>query len=329
MYPVTAVRDLSYTLIKKRQTMKTIRKPICLLMAAACLCACSKDKDGALPDGAADIVLSAGIPTASVQSKAPVNSGDKFSPSVAGWESSSAVNYAVAPTWQTTTSEITASATTQAVTLTDGQVYSADKTIKTYMKAWYPQGTLADGQVTFTGDASYKGDGTDDVLLAGEVSGSKIDRANKVLAFGHMATQLKFVVIEGEGLSADTKLMKIELKNVEVPGGINLVTNALTGTAKEALSVPDIDGSLVIGTTEAGDAAGSPLMIVPPVGNTVTMKVTTSTAVFDNITATIDTDENFVAGKAYTIALTFNQQKVDLNATLADWSAGTGSGTVI
>ena len=85
----------------------------------------------------------------------------------------------------------------------------------------------------------------------------------------------------------------------------------------------------MIGTTEAGDAAGSPLMIVPPVGNTVTMKVTTSTAVFDNITATIDTDENFVAGKAYTIALTFNQQKVDLNATLADWSAGTGSGTVI
>lgn len=308
--------------------MKTIRKPICLLLTAACLCACSKSESGEQLSGGDAIRLSAGLPSASVQSKAPINSGDKFTPAVAGWESSAAASYNTAPTWNTTTSEITASTTAQAVTLTAPQVYNADNAVKTYMKAWYPQGTLSSGTVTFTTNDSYKGDGTDDVLLAGEVSGSKSDRDNKVLAFEHLTTQLKFVVKAGTGLAAGTKLTKIELKNVDVPNGINLATNALLTSSKNALSVPDIDGNLVIGTTETGDAAGSPLMIVPPTGKTVTLKVTTSAAEFDNIVATIDNDDKFQAGKAYTITLTFDQKNIELSATLAEWSDGAGSGLV-
>lgn len=309
--------------------MKTIHKPICLLLVAACLCACSKSESGEqFPGGEAAIRLSAGLLSASVQSKAPINSGDTFTPAVAGWESSATASYTAAPTWNTTTSYITASTTAQAVTLTASQVYNADNAVKTYMKAWYPQGTLTNGTVTFTADDSYKGDGTDDVLLSGEVSGDKSDRENKVLAFAHLTTQLKFVVKAGPGLAAGTKLTKIELKNVEVPGGINLMTDALQSSSKSVLAVPGIDGNLVIGTTAAGDDAGSPLMIVPPTGNTVTLKVTTSGTEFDNIVATIDTDTKFEAGKAYTIMLTFGQKNVELSATLAEWSAGTGSGTV-
>lgn len=308
--------------------MKTIRKPICLLLTAASLCACSKSESGEQLSGGDAIRLSAGLPSASVQSKAAIHSGDKFIPAVAGWESTAAASYTAAPTWNTTTSEITASTTAQAVTLTAPQVYNANGAVKTYMKAWYPQGTLSSGTVTFTTNDSYKGDGTDDVLLAGEVSGSKSDRDNKVLAFEHLTTQLKFVVKAGTGLAAGTKLTKIELKNVDVPNGINLATNALLTSSKNALSVPDIDGNLVIGTTETGDAAGSPLMIVPPTGKTVTLKVTTSAAEFDNIVATIDNDDKFQAGKAYTITLTFDQKNIELSATLAEWSAGTGTGLV-
>ena len=309
--------------------MKTIHKPICLLLAAVSLCACSKSESGEqIPGGEAVIRLSAGLPAASVQSKAPINSGDKFTPAVAGWESTAAASYTAAPTWNTTTSEITASATGQEVELTAPQVYNANGAVKTYMKAWYPQGTLSSGTVTFTTNDSYKGDGTDDVLLAGEVSGSKSDRENKVLAFEHLTTRLKFVVKAGTGLAAGTKLTKIELKNVDVPNGINLATNALLTSSKNALSVPDIDGNLVIGTTETGDAAGSPLMIVPPTGKTVTLKVTTSAAEFDNIVATIDNDDKFQAGKAYTITLTFDQKNIELSATLAEWSDGAGTGLV-
>ena len=309
--------------------MKTIHKPLCLLLAAASLCACSKSESGEqLPGGEAAIRLSAGLLSASVQSKAPINSGDTFTPAVAGWESTATASYTAQPTWNTTTSEITASATAQAVTLAAGQVYNADRTIKTYMKAWYPQGGLNNGMVSFVGDPKYADDGTVDVLLSGEVSGSKSDRENKVLAFEHLATQLKFVVKAGTGLAEGTKLTKIELKNVEVPSGINLTTDALLSSSKSVLAVPGIDGNLVIGTTETGDAAGKPLMIVPPSGNTVTLKVTTSVAEFDNIEATIDTDEKFQAGKAYTITLTFGQKNIELSATLAEWSAGTGSGLV-
>lgn len=309
--------------------MKTIHKPLCLLLVAASLCACSKSESGEqLPGGEAAIRLSAGLLSASVQSKAPINSGDTFTPAVAGWESTATASYTAQPTWNTTTSEITASATAQAVTLAAGQVYNADRTIKTYMKAWYPQGGLNNGMVSFVGDPKYADDGTVDVLLSGEVSGSKSDRENKVLAFEHLATQLKFVVKAGTGLAEGTKLTKIELKNVEVPSGINLTTDALLSSSKSVLAVPGIDGNLVIGTTETGDAAGKPLMIVPPSGNTVTLKVTTSVAEFDNIEATIDTDEKFQAGKAYTITLTFGQKNIELSATLAEWSAGTGSGLV-
>lgn len=308
--------------------MKTIHKPLCLLLAAASLCACSKSESGEQLSGGDAIRLSAGLPSASVQSKAAINSGDKFTPAVAGWESTAAASYTAAPTWNTTTSEITASATAQAVTLTAPQVYNANGAVKTYMKAWYPQGTLSSGTVTFTTNDSYKGDGTDDVLLAGEVSGSKSDRENKVLAFEHLATQLKFVVKAGTGLAEGTKLTKIELKGVDLPSGINLATNALLTSSKNALSVPDIDGNLVIGTTAAGDDAGSPLMIVPPTGKTVTLKVTTSAAEFDNIVATIDNDDNFQAGKAYTITLTFDQKNIELSATLAEWSDGAGTGLV-
>lgn len=309
--------------------MKTIHKPICLLLAAVSLCACSKSESGEqIPDGDAVIRLSAGLPSASVQSKAPIESGNKFIPAVAGWESSAAASYTAAPTWNTTTSEITASATAQAVTLTAPQVYNANGAVKTYMKAWYPQGTLSSGTVTFTTNDSYKGDGTDDVLLASEVSGSKSDRENKVLAFEHLTTQLKFVVKAGTGLAEGTKLTKIELKNVEVPSGINLTTDALLSSSKSVLAVPGIDGNLVIGTTAAGDDAGSPLMIVPPTGKTVTLKVTTSAAEFDNIVATIDNDDKFQAGKAYTITLTFDQKNIELSATLAEWSDGAGTGLV-
>ena len=313
--------------------MKTMHKAICLLLAAACLCACSKgENEEQLPGGDAVIRLSAGLPSTSVQSKAAINSGDKFTPAVAGWETSATVNYGTTPTWKTTTSEITASTTPQSVTLTTGQVYNADKTVKTYMKAWYPQGVLNNGMVLFTGDPNYKDDGTTDVLLAGELVGDKSDRENKVLAFGHLTTQLKFVVKAGTGLAANTKLTKIELKSVDVPSGIDLKADKPLTTSKNTLKVPDIDGNLTIGTTAAGDEAGKPVMIVPPSGNTVKLKVTTSvgdkTTEFDDIVATIDTDEKFQAGKAYTVTLTFSQKTIELSATLAEWSAGTGSGTV-
>ena len=305
-----------------------MKKILISILAAAALAGCSKSENngGGDPAGSAAIVLSAGVPAATVapQGKAPIVSGSTFTAGVAGWESrSGSATYTDATAW-TTTASITANATAQNITLTATQVYSPDKDVKSYMKAWYPAGTLTFGVVTFS-----NADGTADPLLAAEVVGSKSDRTGKTLSFAHKTTQLKFVVKEGQGLSAGTTIDKIAVKGAQLPTGFDLSTDAATFAAAADLNVPGITaGAITIGTTEAGDAAGDPVMIKPMTGNRITLDIATNKAAYEDVTATIDTDEHFVEGKAYTITLTFGQAGIDLSATVAEWTTGTGSGSV-
>lgn len=302
-------------------------------LAAVMLAACSKTEEPGLPGGDA-IVLKAGMPTAVAKplSRSVIGGGDKFTAAVAGWESQTAVDYTAAARWSTT-AEITANVTAQTVTLAAEQVYNANNAVKTYMKAWYPQGTLSSGSVSFTGDASYKGDGTDDVLLAAEVSGSKSDRNDKVLAFNHLTTQLQFKVVGEQSLEAATNVTAITLKSVQVPSGIDLGTDQLTGAAAADLTVPGFNASVEIPIkNDDGEAtpatAGEPVMILPLTGNTLKVDVTTDKVTYEDVTVTIDDDTDFQAGKAYEITLTFKQFGIELSATVAEWNLGTGSGTV-
>lgn len=298
------------------------------MLAIAALVSCSKSENNEVAGSGdiAGIILNAGVPTASALSdtKAPIVVGSTFTAGVAGWESNGAADYTQAAVWNTTTSAITVSAAAQAITLTDPQVYDADNTIKTYMKAWYPHGTLAGSTVTFTNT-----DGSVDAMLCPAISGSKNDRTGKTLAFAHKTTQLKFIVKKGEGLTAGTTIDKITIKSAELPTGFNLATDAVNYAAAADLDVAGITpGMIVIGTTPAGDAVGSPVMIKSITGNTVTLDITTNHTFYSNVTATIDTDPNFVEGRAYTITLTFGQSGIELKTTVTDWTTGTGSGNV-
>lgn len=307
--------------------MKNTLNKMGLLLLAAALCSCNNNNDNEVaPHEDNTILLSAGV-SSNVATKAVVETGDEFTAAVAGWECNGNIQYNYEQTWLTSFSA-TASTTEQPVTLAERQVYHANSSILTYMKAWYPQGTLSEGMVDFSSDDEYAGDGTDDVLLAAELVGSKADRQNKVLNFAHMTTQLSFVVKEGDGLAANTKISKIEILGESIPTGLNLADHALVTAEKETLEVPSIDGELVIGTTVDGDKAGDPVMIAAPETNTVTLRVTTSTAVFENVVVTIDDDAAFKVGKAYEITLTFNQKEVELNAAVAEWENGTGAGVV-
>ena len=302
-------------------------------LAAVLLASCSKTEDPVQP-GSEAIELKAGMPTAVATplSRSVIGSGDKFTAAVSGWESQGNVAYTAAPGWSTT-AEITAGATAQAVTLASEQVYNADNAVKTYMKSWYPQGTLDAGRVSFTGDASYQGDGTDDVLLAAEVSGSKSDRDDKVLAFTHLTTQLQFKVVGDQSLATGTNVTGIKLKNVQVPSGIDLSTDKPTGAAAADLAVPGFDNSVEIpikdenGEVQAAPAGG-PVMILPLEGNSLKVDVTTNNATYEEVKVTIDGDTDFQAGKAYEITLTFKQFGIELSATVAQWESGIGSGTV-
>ena len=297
------------------------------LLFVAALAACSNDEK-TMPDdeaGTVPVRLSAGVPvTSGVGTKAVIAGDATFTASVAGWEAAAgAVDYGAAPSWESTAANISATAQEEAITLNPSQVYAPDDDVKTHMKAWYPAGKVEAGKVTFENT-----DGTVDAMLAGEVVGSKWDNEGKVLEFTHETTQVKFVVKAGSGLDAGTLLKGITIVDAELPTGFDLEADAVTYAGKADLVVPGIDGSLVIGTTAAGDAAGEPVMIRPMAGNQLHLEVATSTNDLFEVVATIDDDPNFVAGKAYTITLTFVQSDVLLSATVTPWTEATGSGQV-
>nr|WP_308661238.1 fimbrillin family protein [uncultured Alistipes sp.] len=300
-----------------------MKRTIISMLALAALAGCSKSESGNASFGDdVPVTLSAGIATGSIapDSRAVVETGAAFTAGVAGWETSGVPAYGSAAEWYTT-ADITASTDVKSAVLKDPQTYDANNGVKTYMKAWQPAGAPANGAVTFSNT-----DGTVDVLLAGPISGSKNDNTGKVLHFAHKSTQLKFKVVADASLAAGTTIRKISVLNAELPTGIDLTADAVTYAAVATLDVPGIPADKEISTTAA--VVGEPVMIRPMRGNTVTLRIETSSATFERVTATIDDDTNFVEGKAYTITLTFKQQSLSLTATVAEWTRGSGSAEV-
>ena len=302
-----------------------------LVVAAVLSSGCSKvgDTEEPQPVPGADrsIRLSAGLQAVT---KAAVGGDASFTASVGGWESASAADYAGAPSWLSTAS-VTASERASEIVLSPKRYYSQNGAEKTYMKAWYPQGTFSGGVVSFAGAAEYKGDGTDDILLSDEVSGSALDATTRTLAFGHLTTQLRFTV-QGDALFGRTTSVKsITVKGTGVPTGLDLSTDALVYDASAGVVVPGIDGTQAI--TEQVAQAGESVM-VPPFG-VKTFKIDVETAdsegkaiAYRDVTVTVS-DDNTLPGKAYTVALTFAGYEVTAQASVAEWDyTGTGFGDV-
>lgn len=302
------------------------------LLCIAALASCSKGVGTEDPQPAPgtdrSVRLSAGLQAVT---KAAVGTGASFTASVGGWESAAGADYGKASSWLSTAS-VTASESASDIALTPKQYYSQNGAERTYIKAWYPKGTLGDnGTITFAGDADYKGDGTDDILLSGEVSGSALDAAMRTLAFRHLTTQLRFKT-QGDALfGTTTKVKSITVKGSGIPTGLDLKSNTLTYDATSGVTVPGIDGSQTITGQEA--AVGEALMIPPFGAKTFKIDVVTLTAAgkeiaYRDVVVTVS-DNNTLPGKAYTIALTFAGYEVTAQASVSEWDyTGTGSGDV-
>lgn len=289
------------------------------LAAGLLLSGCSKNESGDPSDGGrVPIRLGSGV---AMVSKTPVNNGTQFTAGIAGWENTSSETYAAAPLWNTTI-QTTANATTaQTVTWTKQYYYNADEGTTTYMKAWYPAGTLSGTSVTFPNTV-----GDVDALLAPVVSGTKNNKDGKVLAFAHQTAQINFKVKAGTGLAANTKLRSIKIKSVQLPTGFDLKKTgaaAVTYATAADLTVPGITADA---TTIAATAAsvGSPVMIKPITGNTFSIDVETNNATYTGKTVTV-TGANIEAGTAYDVTLTFTQSTIELKATVTAWKDATGS----
>lgn len=313
------------------RTRKKITMVGTVLLCIATLVSCTKGvgSEDPQPEPGADrpVRLSAGLQTVT---KAAVGTGTSFTASVGGWESASGADYGKAASWLSAAS-VTASESASDIALTPKQYYSQNGAERTYIKAWYPQGAFSGGVVSFAGDTDYRGDGTDDILLSGEVSGSALDAATRTLAFKHLTTQFRFTV-QGDALFGTTTIVKsVVIKGTGVPAGIDLKTNALVYDASAGVQVPGIDETQAI--TEQAHQAGESVM-VPPFGakafkiDVVTLTAAGKEIAYRDVVVTVS-DNNTLPGKAYTIALTFAGYEITAQASVAEWDyTGTGSGDV-
>ena len=314
-------KNMNKSSINTLTTMKN-RILLSLLTCGVLLAGCSKNEGGDLSEGGRTAIrLGSGVATVS---KAAVTEGTSFTAGIAGWENTLTETYATTPTWNTSIQTTANASNGQDVTWTAQQYYNADGNTTTYMRAWYPAGTLSGTSVSFTNT-----DGSVDALLAPAVSGTKADKNNaKTLAFAHQTAQISFKVQAGAGLASGTQIQSIKIKSAQLPTGFDLTktdaAEVVTYADAADLTVPGITATAI--TAEAA-TVGNAVMIKPISGNTFSIDVTTNNATYSNQTVTVSTT-NIEAGTAYEVSLTFGQAGLSLKATVTAWNSGTGSAEI-
>lgn len=307
-----------------------MKRTFTLLLGLAVLAGCSKSEEGSSDrdDTLVPIELSAGVNTIS---RAVISSGNSVvGAGIAGWEfaSGNQLNYGIAPAWNTTIST-TANPDPQDISWSETQYYNPNASTTTYMKAWYPKGTLqADNQVTFNGQ-NVKGDF--DILLSDVVSGNKKDGANGNVAFHHMSAQVKFSVKKGAGLDDETTVHSITIKEASLPTGFDLTKDIDDDGAVTYGSPNDLEiacGDVEIDdTSDKGKSVGNPVMIKPMDSKQFRIDIETNKTRYTDQLVTVD-DQAVARGTAYNILLTFTQAGISLKATVEDWKTAEGSGNI-
>lgn len=311
-----------------------MKKSFALLLGLAVLASCSNDdfeNNKNQNDELVPIELGAGV---NVITRAPITSSStNVIAGIAGWEKEGDgdPNYSEAPTWGNTDDKvnITIQGDGSKVTWNDNKqkYYDPSETVTTYMKAWYPVGTITNSQVTFSNT-----NGDMDVLLAPVVSGNKANKTeSKTLKFQHMTSQIIFKVKRGTGLASETKIKSIAISNAQLPIGFDLskdinTDGAVTYAQPTSFKIPGIDNTQEI--LDDAVTAGVPVMIKPMGTNTFDIEVETDKNNYGAQTVNITKGGPMAAGTAYEIELTFGQSGIELNATIANWEKGEGSAEI-
>lgn len=304
-----------------------MKKIFMSMFALAALASCSSEEvlnepvDNNKP---VEIKLTAGV--LDVTTKAPIETGSTFLPTIVGWEGTMEPT-AGEPKWTTEPDAAITAGTGTPITLKDKQYYNANGTTHTYIRAFYPQGSLtADGLTTFSNP---KGDVdvmlTDGIVDAGAKPAST--PTPQALQFKHMLTQLNFTATGDVSLASGTKVISIKVKNVELPTGLNIFTGVLTAGAASDINVENVPNTTEI-PTGSTLTLGDPIMINPLNTNSLKLDIETSTGTFIDVPVTLEASDNGKGGTSYGIALTFKQKEITVTATVEAWTSQTGSGTV-
>lgn len=292
-----------------------MKKIMLMTLAAALTVGCSgDDEDDCLnPQNSHPVEVKASAGVSGIQTKSPVNTGQSLT---AGFVASATSGDYTSRLWKaagTFTASETASA---AFSFAPPQFYPTNgSTI--YLKGYYPQGTLSGNTVTFA-----ETDGSNDVMISGEASGSKSTVGALAFTFNHLLTQLQFTFIAGEGFPASGKSVSgFLLKNQQTPASLKLDDGSLTYN-------PVGTGISVTGPFPITASPGTQATVYPMVksgATSIVMDIMADGVAYPGVTVNLNTE----AGKAHNILLTFTSKGITASAIVTPWiTGGTGSSNV-
>lgn len=282
-----------------------MKKLVCIAIVATLVAGCSSDEKFDGPDnGPVEIKFSSGI--SGITTKAPVNTGDNITASFVA--SATDGDYSTNAWTAAATFQASVTAST-ALSFSPAQYYPVNgNTI--YIKGYYPAGTIAGNTVTFTG-----ANGTQDVMITGQASGTKTTTQPLAFTFSHLLSQLQFKFVSGTGYDPTGKTVTgVTVKTQKLPATLNLNNGNLTYSDSNV----SISGNYTI---NAGGAIAADRPIVKA-GEPVILSVTTSDGVtYPDVTlASLTT----VAGQSHLITLTFTPKEITITVSVTAWVTGTG-----
>lgn len=199
------------------------------------------------------------------------------------------------------------------VTLLPAQLYNPTETF--FLRGYTPRGRFSDGEVWFEGM-----DGTQDILLSDEKSGSLAAKFNGTFAFAHQLAQLNFTVQCNEAYGTDKVLTAIEVNGTRLPVSMQLTDGTITYTAQ---TVPIV---AFAGTQSISQTVSKPfgaVMIEP--GAAITLTLIANGKTYKDLPVAIAGGGTPQVGTAYTLAIVISgDSQVSLSATITPWLSGSG-----
>jgi len=208
----------------------------------------------------------------------------------------------------------------QQITFATLQTYLSDATYNSSkFVGWYPRATLTSGAVTFTVD------GSTDIMLTNEVTGSpsaKFNQEAQAFTFAHQLTQLQLKVY-AESNKAVTDwgtISTIKVKNQQTACTVTL-PNQVTFSDGTESNVP------FTGVTSAalpvGSTVNSGYVMIPEVAasGTLTLEIVTTLGGTKNVTLTAPATGGLAKSNAYVYTLKFTQTSISVvgTAQVGEW----------
>lgn len=160
--------------------------------------------------------------------------------------------------------------------------------------------------------------GSEDVMCADPVIGSREQNPDD-LVFSHVLTQLRFKLVDTEGILKDTKVKTVVMTDVNTTSTMNIETKQLGEWGTPATVNVQTQPVVVNRAIELEKA-----VMLQPEQATFSMTITTDNGtVYSGIKIKPDNDPAFLAGKSYLVTLAFrNKTEIKSSVTVQPWILG-------